>query len=109
MIFENFEKKSASRSKNNNFISKKQKWTKQLGNMSSSELKTHYLDSQNQFGINFRGSHIITAFIKYYFYKKTKLTYPADCRKIAAVDSHNCIGIERKENIHKNWFFSKTF
>ena len=29
-------------------------------------------------------------------------TYPADCRKIAAVDSHNSIGIERKENINKN-------
>ena len=29
-------------------------------------------------------------------------TYPADCRKIAAVDSHNSIGIERKENIKKN-------
>ena len=29
-------------------------------------------------------------------------TYPADCRKKAAVDSHNSIGIERKENINKN-------
>ena len=29
-------------------------------------------------------------------------TYPADCRNIAAVDSHNSIGIERKENINKN-------
>ena len=28
-------------------------------------------------------------------------TYPADCRKIAAVDSHN--SIERKENINKNF------
>ena len=27
---------------------------------------------------------------------------PADCQKIAAVDSHNSIGIERKENINKN-------
>ena len=25
-----------------------------------------------------------------------------NCRKIAAVDSHNFIGIERKENINKN-------
>ena len=24
-------------------------------------------------------------------------TYPTDCRKIAAVDSHNSFGIERKE------------
>ena len=31
-----------------------------------------------------------------------KKTYPADCRKIAAVDTHNSIGIERKENINKN-------
>ena len=36
-------------------------------------------------------------------------TYPADCRKIAAVDSHNSIGIERKENIKKIDFCTKTF
>ena len=41
--------------------------------------------------------------------EKEKITYPADCRKIAAVDSHNSIGIERKENINKNWFCIKTF
>ena len=35
-------------------------------------------------------------------------TYPADCRKIAAVDSHNSIGIERK-NIKKIDFCIKTF
>ena len=28
-------------------------------------------------------------------------TNPADCRKIAAVDSHKFIGIERKEIINK--------
>ena len=28
--------------------------------------------------------------------------YPEDCRKIAAVDSDNSIGIERNENINKN-------
>ena len=28
--------------------------------------------------------------------KTTKKTYPADCQKIAAVDSHNSIGIEKK-------------
>ena len=33
---------------------------------------------------------------------KIEKTNPADCRKIAAVDSHNSIGIERKENINKN-------
>ena len=32
-------------------------------------------------------------------------TYPEDCRKIAAVESHNSVGIERKENINKNRFF----
>ena len=36
-------------------------------------------------------------------------TYTADCRKIAAVDSHNSIGIERKENINKIDFCIKTF
>ena len=36
-------------------------------------------------------------------------TYPADCRKIAAVDSHNSIGIERKENINKIDFCIKRF
>ena len=40
--------------------------------------------------------------------KKLK-TYPADCRKIAAVDSHNSIGIERKENINEIDFCIKTF
>ena len=35
-------------------------------------------------------------------------TYPADCRKIAAVDSHNSIGIERKENINKNRYLYKN-
>ena len=30
-------------------------------------------------------------------------TYLADCRKIAAVDSHNSIVIERKENINKTF------
>ena len=35
-------------------------------------------------------------------------TYPADCLKIAAVDSHNSIGIEREENINKNWFLYKN-
>ena len=34
--------------------------------------------------------------------------YPADCRKIAAVDSHNSIGIERKEKINENWFLYKN-
>ena len=29
-------------------------------------------------------------------------TFSADCRKIAAVYSHNSIGIERKENINKH-------
>ena len=33
---------------------------------------------------------------------------PGDCRKIAAVDSHNSIGIERKENINKNRFLHKN-
>ena len=35
--------------------------------------------------------------------------YPADCRKIAAVDSHNSIAIERKENINTIDFCIKTF
>ena len=35
-------------------------------------------------------------------------TYPTDCQKTAAVDSHNSIGIERKENINKNWFLYKN-
>ena len=33
------------------------------------EFKTHYQTIKNS-GINFRGSHINTAFIKNYFYKK---------------------------------------
>ena len=37
------------------------------------------------------------------------LTYPADCRKITAVDSHNSIGIERKENNEKTDFRTKVF
>ena len=35
-------------------------------------------------------------------------TYPADCRKIAAVDSHISVGIERKENINKKGFLYKN-
>ena len=35
--------------------------------------------------------------------------YPADCRKIADVDSHNSIGTKRKENIKKIDFCIKTF
>ena len=44
-------------------------------------------------------------------YKKNRYenskTYPADCRKIAAFDSHKSIGIERK-NINKNGFLYKN-
>ena len=36
-------------------------------------------------------------------------TYPADCLELASVDSHNSIGIERKENINKIDFCIKTF
>ena len=39
---------------------------------------------------------------------KYQTSYPADYRKIAAVDSHNIIGIE-KENIKKIDFCTKTF
>ena len=31
--------------------------------------------------------------------------YPAVCQKIATVDSHNSIGIERKENTKKHTLF----
>ena len=41
------------------------------------------------------------------FVQEQLKTYPADCRKIAAVDSHNSIGIERKENINKKWLLYK--
>ena len=37
------------------------------------------------------------------------LDIPADCRKIATVDSHNFIGSARIANINKNWFWIKTF
>ena len=39
---------------------------------------------------------------------RAAIKYPADCRKIAAIGSHNSIGIERKENINKNWFLYKN-
>ena len=41
--------------------------------------------------------------------KMASKTYPPDCRKIAAVDSHNSIGIERKQNQQKIDFCIKTF
>ena len=41
--------------------------------------------------------------------QKNLKTYPADCRKIAAVDSHNSIGIERKKISTKIDFCIKTF
>ena len=51
---------------------------------------------------------LITTFLIPAESQRNKRAVNIDCRKMAAVDSHNSIAIERKENINKKRFLYKN-